>query len=154
MDILIIALLVLLGLILIVAEILLLPGLTVAAIGSVASLLGAIYLCYVNYGLVASAILLLCTVVAVVITLVYSLRSKSLKKISLEENIVGKSSENADVSIALGSEGITTTRLAPMGNVSIDGMTFEAKSVDGYIDARMPIKVMGFENSIVIVSNC
>ncbi len=154
MDILIIALLVLLGLILIVAEILLLPGLTVAAIGSVASLLGAIYLCYVNYGLVASAILLLCTVVAVVITLVYSLRSKSLKKISLDENIVGKSSENADVSIALGSEGITTTRLAPMGNVSIDGMTFEAKSVDGYIDARMPIKVMGFENSIVIVSNC
>lgn len=152
MDILIITILVILGIVLIVAEILLLPGITIAAIGAAASLSGALYMCYGGYGMIATVILLIIIIIASVAAILLSLRSKSLKKISLESSIDGKTSEDAEKSVALSDEGVAITRLAPMGNVEIGGVSFEAKSRDGYIEERTPVRVVGFERSIVIVA--
>lgn len=46
---------------------------------------------------------------------------------------------------------MTLSRLAPMGTVEIGGRIYEAKTLDGYVDPRREIEVVGFENFSVIV---
>ncbi len=152
MDILIIVILVLLGLVLIVTEILVFPGVTIAGIGAAASIFGAMYLCFINYGSLATGLLFVAIIILAILTFMFAIRSKSIKKLSLEKSIDSKSSEDADISVAIGDKGFSTTRLAPMGNIIIDGMSFEAKSRDGFVDERVPVKVVGFERSVVIVT--
>ena len=53
--------------------------------------------------------------------------------------------------LKVGDRGTTLSRLAPMGKVQIEGRTYEAKSVDCFIDQQSPIEVVGFENFSVIV---
>lgn len=151
MEIFLIVLLVLLGLFLIVAEILLLPGVTVFAIGSAACFIGAIAWTYTDFGLKWALILLFISLVLIVATLVLSVRSKTLKKISLESNIDSVANISADKLASVGDTGLTITRLAPMGTVTVNNNYIEAKSLDGYIDPKKEIEVAGFDNTIVLV---
>lgn len=53
--------------------------------------------------------------------------------------------------ILVGQTGTTLTRLAPMGKVRVGEVTAEAKTIDGYINPRQSVEVIGFENTVVIV---
>ena len=67
----------------------------------------------------------------------------------------GAAIKNAFVShhnnILVGQSGTTLTRLAPMGKVRVGEVTAEAKTIDGYINPRQSVEVIGFENTVVIV---
>lgn len=53
--------------------------------------------------------------------------------------------------IMVGQTGTTLTRLAPMGKVRVGEVTAEAKTIDGYINPRQSVEVIGFENTVLIV---
>ena len=92
------------------------------------------------------------SVVLSIITVLLCMRQKMLKKISLNESITSSVSQKAEDIVPLGAEGICQTRLAPMGTVMVNGKILESKTYDGYLDAKTQIKVVGFEDSVVIVS--
>lgn len=152
MTLLIVILLLVVGILLIIAEIVLLPGVTLAAIGAAASFIIAIALAYVEWGFSMAIVLFLISLALVTITLVMCMRSKALKKLSLKTTVDSTALSKADTQTEIGKEGVTQTRLAPMGTVNIDGKLIEAKTYDGFIDPSTPIKVVGFEDSVVIVS--
>ena len=152
MELFIIILLIVIGLFLVVAEVLLLPGLTVAAIGALAAFVVSVIMTYNNFGLAASFWVLFGTIILAIVTLLLSLRAKTLRKLSLHSTIDSAVSDKAEHIVALGAEGITQTRLAPMGSVLVDGKIMEAKTYDGYVNPRTPVIVTGFENSVVVVS--
>ena len=47
--------------------------------------------------------------------------------------------------------GNAVTRLAPGGKVMLNGKTYEAKSIDVYIDPHREVEVIGFDNFTVVV---
>ena len=59
-----------------------------------------------------------------------------------------KTSEN----IPIGTIGEAHTALRPMGRVSINGTTFEAKTLGEMINQGDDVKVIGIENQYVVVS--
>lgn len=152
MNLLIIILLLVVGVLLIIAEIVLLPGVTLAAIGAAASFIIAIALAYFEWGFTMAIIIFLVSLVLVATTLAICMRSKSLKKLSLNTTVDSTAVAKAELQTELGKECITQTRLAPMGTINIDGKLLEARTFDGYIDPNTPVVVTGFEDSVVIVS--
>lgn len=126
-----ILILVLIGVLLLVAELVLLPGISVAGIGSL---------------LAFGAVLL--SVLAVFI----SLRANTWQRLSLKATIDSTSTPTPQQNnILVGQTGTTLTRLAPMGKVRVGEVTAEAKTIDGYINPRQSVEVIGFENTVVIV---
>ena len=151
MEITIIVLLLFLGVLLMLVEVFLLPGLTVAAVLSLCSFVTGLYFAYEYFGLMGFLISTICSFVVLVILFFVSIRKKSLKKLSLEDVIDSKSSENASVRLNIGDKGVTKTRLNPMGTVFVSGEMFEAKSFDGYVDSKVNVEIVGFADSVVVV---
>ena len=79
------------------------------------------------------------------------MRSRTLDRLSLKEEI-GASVDNRDErSIAVGQQGVTTTRLALIGMADFDGKTVEVKSIDGFIDERTPVVVDRISEGTILV---
>lgn len=144
-------LLILLGLLFLVAELVLLPGVSIGALLSMVCYGGAVYLAYDEFGL-AVAIGTVVVIVAIsLVATVVSLRAKTWQRFSLRQQIRSSSMPLPSEQLAVGDRGTTLSRLSPMGKVEIGGRTYEAKSLDAYVDPRCEVEVVGFENFSVIV---
>lgn len=146
-----ILLLIILGLLLYFAELVLLPGITVAAVGSFCCLVTAASLAFVWGSTLQGFLVLGAIVLLVVIMTVIFLRPKTWKKAALHTNITQSISDSIDSKLVMGQQGRALTRLAPMGKVVIEGLTVEAKTTGGYLDEGSAVKIIGFDNDNIIV---
>lgn len=154
MQMFIIILLILFGVLFLIAELVLLPGVSIGAILSLVSYGGAIYIAFRDFGPYAGIIVLLIVLLLSSVATFVSLRAKTWQRFSLKQKIssscmLSPAAEN----VRIGDKGITLSRLSPMGKVEIGGRIFEAKSLDAYVDPKIEIEVVGFENSNVIVKS-
>ena len=85
------------------------------------------------------------------LTVIISLRAKTWQRLTLKQEIDSVSMPKPENEVAIGTLGVTISRLAPMGKVSINGKIYEAKSTDVMIDQKQYVEVVGFENFNVIV---
>ncbi len=146
-----IVLLLLLGLLFLVAELLLLPGISIGALLTLLCDGAAVYLAFTRFDSTTGiAVLLVCLLLSLAVT-VLSLRAKTWQRFSLRSEIRSSSTPQPSAEVACGARGTTVSRLAPMGKVEIGGRIYEAKSTDAYIDPRTAVEVVGFENFSVVV---
>jgi membrane-bound ClpP family serine protease len=149
MSVLVVIILILLGLVLIILEILVIPG-AVAGIIGVLSVAGGVYLSYSNYGTAAGNYTLLGTVVLAIASIVYAFKSKTWKGAMLQTEIDGKMNVT-ETKFHPGDTGITISRLAPMGKVSVNDTIIEAKSEAMFIDQETEIEVVRVLDNMLIV---
>lgn len=151
MDLLIIAGLLLLGVLLFLVELFFIPGISVAGIAALGSLAYASYYAFSEIGLTGGLLTLLAAVVLSIVAFVWFMRSRTLDRLSLKEEI-GASVDNRDErSIAVGQQGVTTTRLALIGMADFDGKTVEVKSIDGFINEQTPVVVDRISEGTILV---
>ena len=147
-----IIILILVGLLLLVAELVLLPGISVAGVGALLSFAGAIFLGYMYYGFLLGSVVLTVVVLLSMVAVVISLRANTWRRLSLNTTIDSTTTPTPQqCDIRIGQQGLTLTRLAPMGKVLFGEVTLEAKSMDAYIDPRQPVEAIAFDNTVVIV---
>lgn len=147
-----IVLLIFFGLLFLVAELVLLPGVSIGAFLSLVCYGSSIYLAYRDYGPVTGTLVVLAIIVVSVIATVISLRAKTWQRFSLKQKINSSSMPAMpDQELQVGDRGTTLSRLSPMGKIEIGGKIYEAKSLDAYVDPRREVEVVGFENFSVIV---
>lgn len=144
--------LILLGILFLVAEMLLLPGVSIGAILAMACYGGAIYYAFDTIGVTAGLITIAAVAVVSLITVILSLRAKTWQRLALKQQIESTSMVQPQMEVELNAQGITVSRLAPMGKVNIGGKIYEAKSADVLIDQREKVRVVGFDNFSVIVT--
>lgn len=130
-DLIIVSLVILLGIIFLLAEIFLLPGLTISGIAGLIFLIGGISYAYMYMGTVAGNLALVISAFLLLGSFLYFIKSKSLRRISLKTNIDSKVDTSDLDKINVGDEGITQSRLNPIGKVFINGLTVEGKSING-----------------------
>lgn len=147
----IILLLVILGIILLLLEIVVIPGITIAGIGGVLLLGGSIYMAFNAYGLWGGIITIAFILVVAPILIVKVLKGKAGKKIALQAEITGTVDKIDTEEIHPGDEGITVGRLAPTGKVRINSQTMEGKAITGFIDQQVAIRVVEVLKTQVIV---
>lgn len=151
MSLIAIILLILLGIFLFLVEFLLVPGVTIAGIAGFILLVGSVYLGYENLGTPEGHYILTGAVVLSVVVIGYSLRARTWKRLMLDATISGKVSAYQEDKVKTGDEGVTVTRLNPMGKVLINGEYLEAKSTGNYIEQKKKIRVVSIKDYRVVV---
>ncbi len=147
----IIALLILVGALMLVVELVLVPGITVAAIGALGCYGGAAWVAYDKFGVGGLLWVVGSIIVVTLVSTWFLLRAKTWKRFALGEKIESKSGEAPSVRVHKGDRGVALSRLAPMGSVEVDGRIYEAKTMGGFVDQHQAVEVVGFENLNVIV---
>ena len=151
MNILIILFLIFLGILLLLLEFAVIPGITIAGIGGVLLLGASVYLAFDSYGVLVGIITLAFVLIAAPLIVYRFFKSRAGKKMILNSKIDGQVDQVDENLIHIGDEGITLGRLAPMGKVRINNLSMEAKSVTGFVDPKIKIKVIEVLKTQVIV---
>lgn len=142
--------LILVGLVLIVAEILLIPGVGIAGILGLVSMGGSCFYAFNQLGTTTGAIVTAVNAVLIVALTVWVLRAKTWKRFTLNTNIDSKA-VSADGVLTVGERGKTVTRLAPMGMVRFDDDSVEVKALEGMIDPGVEVEIVMIEDNKVYV---
>lgn len=151
LDIIIIAFLLGLAIVLILLEIFMLPGITVAGVGGCIFAIGGIAYAYGQVGVVTGNITLAASLVLFGIAFVWFLKSKALDKMALNTNADGKIASNNDLNVKVGDEGITLSRLNPVGKIKVNGICVEAKSTGDFISEQTPVIVLKVSANSILV---
>lgn len=147
-----IVLLIILGAIFLMAELVLLPGVSIGGILALGCNVAAGYFAFAWYGSTVGWITIGIIFLVAVLVTILSLRAKTWQKLSLHQQITSSSMDTPqEHNVKVGDRGVAITRLAPMGKVEIAGRTFEAKSTSELIDQQSEIEVTGFENFNIII---
>ena len=86
-------LLILAGIVLFLLEFLVVPGVTVAGIGGLLFMGGAVYLAFDNFDTTTGLLVLGAVLVIIIISLIFALRAKTWKRISLSTEVDSKVTE-------------------------------------------------------------
>ncbi len=147
-----IIMLIIVGILLLVAELVLLPGISVAGIGAFLSLAVAAVYGFFLYGILGGSVVLAAIIIVAVAAVVVSAAGQYVAA------AVAQVDDRRDVHPYSRAERHSdrpargdSTRLAPMGKVQVGDVTVEAKSVDAYIDPRQVVEVIGDDNTAVVV---
>lgn len=152
MDYLIIILILLLAIILFLAEIFILPGITVAGIaGTVIAVAGVTYAYYV-FGITGMIISILIGIVVFISLFYVCVKSKMFDRLALKKNIKSTIADENLRIISPGDEVLTVSRLNPMGKIIKENTFFEAKSESGFIEEGKTVFVQRTEGNTIIVS--
>jgi membrane-bound ClpP family serine protease len=146
-----IVLLIILGMLFLVAELLLFPGLSIGGILAMACYGGAIWYAFDSLGVAPGVWTVVAVAALSLLTLIFSLRAKTWQRLALKQEIDSVSMPNPESEVVIGAVGVSISRLSPMGKVEVNGKTFEAKSADVFIDQRSKVEVVGFDNFTLIV---
>lgn len=139
------------GLLLLLVEIMLVPGVGIAGILGVGSLVASSVLAWTEFGAETGLIVTSVNLVLIIVLLVVSLRAKMWKRFELKTNIESKVSQFAPGEIKVGDSGVTLTRLVPRGTVRFGQRQIECKAAEDMIDPGVSVTVVHVEDSQVFV---
>ncbi|KAA6320761.1 hypothetical protein EZS27_029507 [termite gut metagenome] len=151
MDVIIIIVLIIFAIVLLLVEVFLIPGISLAGIAAICCMIYANYYAFVHLGNVGGGITLAVSLAAGLSSLVLFMRSKMLDKVALTENIVSTVGTPAEEKVKPGDTGVCVTRLALIGQAEINGLVMEVKSIDGFLDEKTPIVVNRITEGLILV---
>jgi membrane-bound ClpP family serine protease len=151
MDILIVVILCILGILLILVEIFLIPGVTLMAVLGGAFSIGGIWYAFNHLGTMGGMATLVLTVLFIGVAFVYLIKSKALDSIALKTDIDSTVTSDNPAQVKEGEEGITISRLNPIGKVKVNDITMEGKSLGDFIDEDTEIVVLKVTPTQLIV---
>ncbi|HCY43245.1 MAG TPA: hypothetical protein DHV48_18235 [Prolixibacteraceae bacterium] len=151
MNILIILLLIFLGIVLMLIEFTILPGITIAGIGGVLLFGYSIYLAFTSYGTLAGFITLAFVLIFSPLLIIALFKGKTGKKLTLGAIVSGVANEIDSTKIKIGDVGITVGRLAPMGKIKVNDIVVEAKSTGNFMDPGEEVRIIEIEKSLITV---
>ncbi len=139
-----------LGLLLLLAEILIIPGLGVAGILGILSLVASCIFSFKLFGAEMGYIIVAVNIALVIGLTIYVLRAKTWKRFTLNEKIEGSVASEMP-KLMVGDEGVTITRLAPKGSARFASGVYEVKALEGLLGSGIEVRVVLIEDNTVIV---
>jgi membrane-bound ClpP family serine protease len=149
----VIASLIIVGLLLILLEILVIPGSGVAGIFGFVLMFIGVWMSYDHHGTPTGHYVLGATILLNLVALSYALRSKSWDKAMLKTTVSGKVNEIEPDQVKPGDTGITTSRCAPTGKAIINGQYFEVFARSEFLTQDTPIEVIRVERNKIFVKS-
>jgi membrane-bound ClpP family serine protease len=129
------------GLTLIIAELVFIPGTTVVGLlGFIFSIAGII-ISYKHFGDNIGFYVLLGMSITTLVALVYSFRAGSWTKFSLKTAIESKVNEGMLTALNIGDEGIAVSTLRPIGKAEFHNKQIEVKTSGDYVENGRRIRI-------------
>lgn len=138
------------GIVLVMLEIFILPGLIAGIIGGIAIIVG-IYQAYYTFGSLAGLVTAGATLAITVGLLILLFRSSTWKKAALHNVVDGRMNTEGQTNLKTGDSGITISRLSPIGKAEINGVLYEVHSLSGSITPNTEIEITKIEGYKIFV---
>jgi len=151
MNIIIILFLIILGIVLLIIEITILPGITVAGLGGVLLFAYSIYLAFSNYGSLIGFLILAFILIVAPTIVVLLFKGKSGKKMVLKTVLHGVANEINHEKVNIGDIGVTIGRLAPMGKIKVNNEVVEVRSTGTFVNPGEKVRIIQIEKSQITV---
>lgn len=142
----------LLGILLTVAEILLIPGIFITGLLGLGSLTASCYFAFEHFGQGGGIAVTAVNLVLLLAALYLSMRSKTWDRISLKTAVDGSAAPDLPAGeLIAGRQGTALSRLNPMGKARFGNLTVEVSAPCGFIDAGTPIEIIRTEDRKIYV---
>jgi membrane-bound ClpP family serine protease len=139
------------GLALIIAEIVFIPGTTlVGVLGLIFSVAG-IFISYQHYGSDVGFYILLGMSILTAASLFYSFKTGVWSKFSLKDSNQGKVNEGMLSNLTVGEEGTALSTLRPVGKAQFNKQEYEVKTLGDYVDHGTPVRIKLIVSNQIIV---
>lgn len=147
---LILSVLIIFGVLLILTDVLFVPGAGIGILG-LAALVAACWYTFRHFGTTAGVWMAVLVAVALLLLVLFVLRPKTWKKAELQTEIEARANTDSE-KVTVGERGITITRLAPRGTARFGSMNTEVKSADNsMVGPGTAVEVLAVENNEIIV---
>jgi len=144
-------LLIICGIILVIIELIFVPGTTVLGILGLIALLAGVYISFGAFGSATGFWVLSGTVVFSVLALVYSLRAGTWQRFALKTSINSKVNENEKMDLRVGMQGKLISDLRPMGTAEFSDKLFEVQTNGNYLEAGNKVEIVSLTDNKIIV---
>lgn len=141
MDWITIILLLIAGIVLLIIEIIFIPGTTIMGLIGGALMVFGIIIGYSKFGSQTGTFILVGALVTGGVITLISFKTGVWNKFALKNTNEAKFNEDIDVEHLLGAEGVTLSALRPYGKAEIYNSTYEVKTLGNYLNPGVKIKV-------------
>ena len=138
------------AIILLIAEVFFIPGITLAGIAGALCAGGGIWYAY-SLDMTIGHITVLSSIIGFVAVFWFFVRSRSFKIMELNADISSKVTSNLEQGISVGEKGVTVSRLASVGKARFKRTIVEVKAENGWIDENTPVLVTRIEDNYIWV---
>ncbi len=152
MELFVTGLLIVLGSVLLVAEIALIPGLGLTGILGVGAMLASVAYAFFTIGDIAGWITILIVIVISLALILWAIYGKSLDNVALKKNIDSTVAGDSIPDIKIGDKGHAITRLALIGEAQLGDHIVEVTSSGGFIDENEEIYVKRISAGVIYVA--
>ncbi len=147
----VIIILIIVGLLLMILEIIVIPGTGFAGIIGFALMAIAIWLTYSREGVMAGNITLGVTLAINVVGLILTLRSKTWKNAMLKTVNSGKVNTIKEGKLKIGDIGTTISRCAPMGKANFNNIYYEVSTLSEFIDQEDKVEIIRISGNKIYI---
>ena len=145
--------LLIIGLILVIAEILFVPGTTIVGIIGVLVTAVGIYYAFVTFEKQVAGMVLVAALVLNFGALLYGFRTGAWKKFALKSAIKSRAFDDRLKGLVVGMQGIAVSDVKPFGKAEIGEGIYEVKSESGFISVGTTVFITKLENNTIIIKS-
>ncbi len=142
---------ILFGIMLLIAEVIFVPGTTIVGILGVVFSGYGIYLSYSTVGSTAGTLMLIGTLIITFVVMIVAFRGKSWERFSLKGSIQGKFNEDFKPELRVGEKGRSISSLKPIGKALFKDKEIEVRSNGGFITENKEIEIIRIESTKIFV---
>lgn len=143
--------LILIGIVLVVVEIILVPGTTIVGILGIGLCITGIVLSFSYFGSSTGWITLGGTAVVSGVLFYLSLRTRLWDRFALKSTIEGKVNEGDRGELKVGHEGTAVSALRPSGKIDFDGKMLEGTTLGNYVESGTRVRVIRISSHQIFV---
>ncbi len=143
--------LIIIGILLLLVEFLVVPGVTVAGVAGTVLILGGVIAGYYFHESPVNHLILLSTLGFILIVFIIAFKTKTWRKMGLKSTIASHVDAISEDAFKVGDIGKTISKLAPIGKVMVNDIVVEARSLGSYIDSNKEIVIIRKEKNKLFV---
>jgi membrane-bound ClpP family serine protease len=151
MDWMIVAALIFFGIVLVIAEIIFVPGTTIVGVIGAIFMVAGVVSSFSYFGSQGGWITLGGTAFGSAIIVYYAFKANVWGKFSLKTANSGKVNEGELEGVIVGQEGLAISALRPSGKAEIENKTYEVKTLGAFVDAGSKLKIIKVNSNQIIV---
>ncbi|MBE6297853.1 MAG: nodulation efficiency protein D (NfeD) [Bacteroidales bacterium] len=138
----IVVLLVVLATVLMLVEVVFIPGFGITGIAGALAMIGSVFYAFFEVSNLAGWVTLVVVGMICIALFMWALYGKSLDKVALKKKIDSKVDVVDVKRFSVGDRGVAKTRLALIGEAIINGETVEVKSEMGFINEGEKVEII------------
>jgi len=139
------------GILLVITEIIFVPGTTIVGIIGLICLGMGIYQSFEYFSSNIAYSILGGTSILFGALMYYVFTTKLWERFSLKDQINSKFNEGKTDTLNIGDIGTTLSTLKPIGNAEFDGKVFEVKSLGEYVDSNTSVEILKIDKNQIII---